>query len=47
MWINGQSAKGYTREDFEDVFGRYAPPLPENLKQWLEGKKGEGGGKDG
>ena len=46
VWINGQSAKGYTREDFEDVFGRYAPPLPENLKQWLEGKKGEGGGKD-
>ena len=44
VWIDGQSAKGYYREDFEDVSGRYAPTLPENLRQWLEEKKGGGAG---
>jgi len=38
IWINDRSAKGYLREDFEDVFGRYAAVVPEGLKKWLEGK---------
>jgi putative DNA primase/helicase len=41
VWINGETARGYHREDFEDVFGRYAPPLPEDLKRWLAGGEWE------
>jgi hypothetical protein len=32
-----ETAKGYHREDFEDVFGRYAAEIPERLKEWLPG----------
>ena len=36
VWVLGETAKGYRREDFEDVFGRYATAVPEWLKQWVE-----------
>jgi hypothetical protein len=40
VWINGETAKGYHRDDFEDVFGRYAAAVPEALKKWMEGADG-------
>src|SRR5687767_12731793 len=42
MWIDGQGARGYFSEDFEEVFGRYLPPVSENLRKWLEGKESKG-----
>ena len=42
MWIDGDGARGYFSEDFEEVFGRYLPPVPEKLREWLEGKESEG-----
>jgi len=41
VWIDGETAKGYHREDFEDVFGRYAPQISEDLKRWLAGGEWE------
>ena len=40
--VDGQGARGYFREDFEEVFGRYLPPVSENLRNWLEGKESKG-----
>ena len=42
MWIDGQGARGYFREDFEEVFGRYLPPVSEDLRKWLKGKESKG-----
>jgi putative DNA primase/helicase len=36
IWIDGESAKGYVRQDFEEAAGRYALPL---VKQWREQQK--------
>ena len=44
VWLNGETAKGYHREDFEDVFGRYAAEIPEGLKEWLENGPGRANG---
>jgi hypothetical protein len=42
MWIDGHGARGYFGEDFEEVVGRYLPPVSENLRKWVEGKESEG-----
>ena len=42
MWIDGQGARGYFTEDFEEVFGRYLPPVSQDLRTWLEEKESEG-----
>lgn len=48
IWIGGTLAKGYSKEDFKEVFGRYIPKaqgkaLLEELAAADEGPKGEEG----